>query len=249
MVTGTFLLALDVGNTDSVFGFFRGEALVYHRRVSTKAILKNKVQKNAVCNSAIVSSVVPKINRSLKKFLKEKLKIKKVIFVNHRMNLPIKLKVDRPSEVGADRIVNNSAAYLKYGGPLLVIDFGTATTLDYIDTKGVYQGGMIIPGLKISAEALFQKAAKLPAVKLKIPRRLLGKNTVHQMQSGIVLGYAAMIEGLILKISRQSKRAKRPKNLKVILTGGMGHLLSPLISSRHVFDPFLTLKGLNHLAK
>ena len=239
------LLALDIGNTDTVIGLFKGEILFFQKRIPTPEILRYaQNDKSKHIDSAIISSVVPSLDKRIKKELKKNISLNKILFVTHRLKLPIRLLVDRPKEVGADRIVNNSAAFEKYKQPLLVIDLGMATTVDYIDTKGNYRGGLIIPGLKISAQALFDRAAKLPIISFKAPKKLLGKNTVHQMQSGIVQGYAAMIDGVIAKIQKEIHQ--KPK---IILTGGLGHLLSPLLSFSHVFDPLLTLRGLCLLAK
>ncbi len=239
------LLVLDVGNTDTVIGLFKGSVLFFHKRVPTQN-LKNFLNKKTFFNhvdSAIVSSVVPTLDSFIRKMLRS-LKIKKIIFVTHHLKLPIRLKVDHPQEVGADRIVNNSGAFVSYGGPLLVIDLGTATTIDYMDAQGAYLGGVIIPGLKISAHALFERAAKLSPVPLEFPSRLLGKNTVSQMQSGVVLGYVAMLDGMIAKIQKEIK--KKPK---IIVTGGLGFLISPHLSFKNTFDPFLTLRGLELLSR
>lgn len=238
------LLGLDVGNTDTVMGLFKGSILFFHKRVASSKLkdffLKKKTLFNHV-DSAIVSSVVPHLDPLIRKMLRRR-KIKKIIFVSHRLKLPIRLHVDRPQEVGADRIVNNSSAFVKYGGPLLVIDLGTATTMDYIDQKGAYLGGVIIPGLKISAQALFERAAKLPSVPLEFPKKTLGTNTISQMQSGIVQGYVAMLEGMMSKIQKEIKR--KPK---IIITGGLGFLISPHLSFKNTLDPFLTLRGLELL--
>ena len=248
------LLGLDVGNTDTVMGLFKGSILFFHKRIPSlnlKYFLKKKTFLNHV-DFAIVSSVVPSLDPLIRKML-HSLKIKKVTFVTHRMSLPILLKVDRPGDVGADRIVNNSSAFVSYGGPLLVIDLGTATTIDYIDSKGAYRGGVIIPGLKISAHALFERAAKLRYVILsaegakdlfQLPPKILGVNTVSQMQSGIVQGYVAMVDGMIAKIQKEIK--KKPK---IIITGGLGFLISPHLSFKNTLDPFLTLRGLELLSR
>ncbi|MBI3018551.1 MAG: type III pantothenate kinase [Deltaproteobacteria bacterium] len=240
------LLVLDVGNTDTVLGLFKGSILFFHKRVPSQKLkdffLRKKIFFNHV-DSAIVSSVVPAVDPLIRKML-QKLKIKKRIFVTHRLKLPISLKVDRPGDVGADRLVNNSGAFVKYGGPLLVIDLGTATTIDYVDSKGAYRGGVIIPGLKISAQALFERASKLPSVPLEFSSKILGTNTVFQMQSGIVHGYIAMLEGMIRKIQKEIK--KKPK---IIMTGGLGSLVAPHVSFKNTLDPFLTLRGLKLLAR
>lgn len=242
------VLALDIGNTDTVIGFFtnsslrgKAEAISFAKRVPTaklRVFLSKKRKFIKYSHHIIISSVVP----SLEKWLKQK--FKKAIFISHQLKLPISLNVDSPKEVGADRIANNSQAFVQHKKALLVIDFGTATTIDYINTKGAYVGGVIIPGFKISAEALFNRAQKLPSIKFKIPKKILGTNTVSQMQSGILRGYAEMINGLIKSI--QKEVGHKPK---IIITGGLGNLLSPLLTFPHHFDSFLTLKGLQILAQ
>ncbi|MEK7791284.1 MAG: type III pantothenate kinase [Deltaproteobacteria bacterium] len=238
------LLALDVGNTDAVIGIFQGKSPIFSWRVNTcllKSFFSKKKDIKRHVNGAIVSSVVPAMNPTIR-FCLRKWKIKKVLFVTQRLNSPISLKVDRPSEVGADRIVNAVAAYEKFGGPLLVIDLGTATTIDYIDHGGAYRGGVIIPGLKISAEALFERAEKLFRIELKSSKKILGTNTVSQMQSGTVRSYAIMLDAMIQEIRREIK--KRPT---IILTGGLGHMIKNLLATPHHFEPHLTLKGLQSL--
>ncbi len=240
------LLVLDVGNTDTVVGLFKGSILFFHKRLPSQNLKSFFLTKKYFFNHvdlAIVSSVVPALDPLIRKVL-QRLKIKKRIFVTHRLKLPISLKVDRPKEVGADRIVNNSAAFVKYGGPLLVIDLGTATTLDYIDAKGSYRGGVIMPGLKISAQALFERAAKLSSVPLKLPAKVLGTNTVSQLQSGIIQGTVAMLEGMIQRIQKEIQR--KPK---IIITGGLGFLVAPHLSFKNTLDSFLTLRGLELLAR
>lgn len=240
------LLVLDVGNTDTVMGLFKGSILFFHKRVPSSKLKNFFLKKKTFFNHVdliIISSVVPVLDPLIRKIL-QSLKIKKRIFVTHKLKLPISLKVDRPHEVGADRIVNNSGAFVKYGGPLLVIDLGTATTIDYVDSKGAYRGGVIIPGLKISAHALFERAAKLPSVPLEFPSKILGTNTISQMQSGIVQGYGALLEGMIEKIQKEIK-----KNPKIIMTGGLGFLIASHLSFKNTLDPFLTLRGLELLAR
>jgi len=240
------LLALDMGNTDTSVGIFRGKIPIFSTRVPTGAFETFFHRKNILkgsVESAIISSVVPAMNPTIRAFLK-KHGIKNVKFVSHKLRSPISLKVDRPSEVGADRIVNAVAAYQIFRKSLLVIDLGTATTIDYINHRGAYRGGVIIPGLKISAEALFERAAKLFRIKLKAPKKILGRNTVSQMQSGIVLACAAMLDAMVKKI--QKEIGEKPKT---VLTGGLGFLMKNLLSTPHHFDPNLTLKGLRVLAE
>lgn len=250
------LLVLDVGNTDSCAGIFRGKIPIFSVRVSTPTLKTFFYRKNRwPIESAIISSVVPGMDPKIRIFLK-KWGIKRVKFVSHQLKSLISLNVDRPSEVGADRIVNAVAAYSscsslssprKRGSlhqkSFLVIDLGTATTIDYIDCRGAYRGGVIIPGLKISAEALFERAAKLFKVELKAPKRILGRNTISQLQSGTVLAYAFMLDATIQNIKKEVR--EKPK---IVLTGGLGFLMTDLLSTPHHFEPNLTLKGLQILA-
>lgn len=239
------LLVLDVGNSDTCVGIFRRKIAVFTARILTPTLETFFQQKNILkcpIESAIISSVVPAANPAIRAFLKKR-GIKSVKFVSHQLPSPISLKVDHPSEVGADRIVNAVAAYGKFRKSLLVIDLGTATTIDYIDHRGTYCGGVIIPGLKISAEALFERAAKLFRVELRAPQKILGRDTASQMQSGTVLAYAFMLEATIQKIKKEIR--KKPKT---VLTGGLGFLMTDLLSIPHHFEPNLTLKGLQILA-
>jgi len=239
------LLAIDVGNTDTVIGLFRGRFLVYEARCETSQLFpfiqkKKKAFKGIV--SAIVSSVVPSIDPKLRKCLSKQLNIKRLLFVSHKIKLPIHFKIKRPSEVGADRIVNNSAAYLKYKRSLLIVDFGTATTIDYIDKKGAYCGGVIIPGFHTAAGALYDRAAKLKRRAYKIPKRILGTDTDEQLESGILWSHAAMIDRMIELIYKEVKH--KPK---VVVTGGLSSFIIPLSKYLQKEDAHLTLRGLQSI--
>lgn len=239
------LLALDVGNTDTVLGLFCGSILIFEDRSSTQKIksliLKHKFMAQK-CEAAMISSVVPSVDRSIRDILRKKLKIKKVLFVSHKMKLPITLKVDKPSEVGADRIANNVAAYDQCKSDVLVIDFGTATTIDYIDVHGHYRGGMIIPGIKTAANALIEKAEKLNSFPFARPKKILGQNTITQLQSGVLMSHAAMIDRMVEKIQKEIR--KKPK---IIATGGLSSMILPLSEHLNTLDSHLTLKGLRLL--
>ena len=239
------ILALDIGNTNTVLGLFRGSLLVFQARVSTsnlETFLSSRKWNLGICDGGIISSVVPQRDKAVKKILKNRHGLKQLIVVSHRLKLPIRLKVKKPSEVGADRIVNDSYAFLKYKGPLCVIDFGTATTIDYINRRGDYRGGVILPGLRISAEALFTKAAKLKDVPFIAPKKVLGKTTQAQLQSGLMGGHAAMVDCMIEKIWKEVGH-----KTKVVATGGLSPLLAPHLTHLHTIDPHLTLKGLELL--
>ena len=152
----------------------------------------------------------------------------------------IPIMYDNPREVGADRIVNAVAAYEKYGGPLIIVDFGTATTFCYVSAKGEYLGGAITPGIKISTEALFQRTSKLPKVELITPQKVIGKNTVHAIQSGILYGYAGLVDGIVKKMKKET----RAKNIKVVATGGIAEQIAENSETIDRIDKLLTLEGL-----
>lgn len=246
------LLAIDIGNTNIVVGVFRGEELVKHWRVSTLRqqtadeygiILLNLFSsygiKPAEVKGAIVSSVVPSLNKPFKDALLGYFGVTPLIVGEEGVDPLIKVLTDNPSEVGADRIVNAVAAYREYKRPLIVVDFGTAVTFDYINEKGDYSGGVIAPGISISVEALFTKTAKLPRVEVKRPERMVGKNTVESMQAGIFYGFISLVDGIIERMI-----AEVGTSPKVIATGGLAQIA--VGSARYITetDEFLTLKGL-----
>jgi type III pantothenate kinase len=245
------LFTLDVGNTNTVLGVFRGEELVAHWRLTTArdqtideyGILTRNLFTLAELepreiNGVIISSVVPPLNRTLAEMSLTYFG-RKPIFVELGVKTGMAVLVDNPLEVGADRIVNGVAAFERYGGPCIVVDFGTATTFDVISAKGEYLGGAIAPGLGISSEALFARAARLPRVEIKDPGKVIGTNTVAHMQVGLYYGTVDMIDGLL---SRMKKELGSPA--KVIATGGFAALLAG--GSKHIehTDEFLTLEGL-----
>ncbi len=239
------LLAIDVGNTDTVLGLFKNSFLRATYRIPTKKLfpyLLSHHTKFRECHHVIVSSVVPVVDKRLKRYFQKNLGIKNPLFVSHQMKLPIKLTVDNPGEVGADRIVNDSYAYDRYRSDVLVIDFGTATTMDYINAKGQYRGGVIIPGIKTSMNALIEKAAKLKPFLFKRPKKILGRNTLSQLQSGAFIAHAAMIDGMIERIRKETYTYP-----KTIATGGLASSIAPLTKHLKVIDPYLTLKGLQLL--
>ena len=159
--------------------------------------------------------------------------------VTDQLKLGLTFRYENPGEIGADRIVNAVAGYQIYGGPLIIVDFGTATTFCSISKKGEYRGGVIAPGLNISAEALFQRAAKLPRIELVRPEKVIGKDTITSMQSGIIFGYVGLVEKLIDKMKKETK-----ENATVVATGGLAGLIAPETESIHKVHPHLTLEGL-----
>src|SRR6266480_578900 len=250
------LLTIDVGNTNSVLGVFRGEELIANWRLTTAreqtideygVLTRNLftlagLDRDAI-TGVIISSVVPPVNRTLAEMSRIYFG-KKALFVELGVKTGMAVLVDTPSEVGADRIVNGVAAFHHYGGPCIVVDFGTAITFDAISAKGEYLGGAIAPGLGISAEALFVRAARLPRVEIKDPGKVIGTNTVTHMQAGLYYGAVDMVDGMIARMKKELG-----EDVKVVATGGQARLVSK--GSKHIqhTDEFLTLTGLRFFWK
>ncbi|PAQ14841.1 pantothenate kinase [Bacillaceae bacterium SAOS 7] len=245
------IFVLDVGNTNTVLGVYENDVLKYHWRIETNRnktedeygmIIKNLFEHEGLTFSQIdgmiISSVVPPIMFSLEKMCQKYFNIKPLI-VGPGIKTGLNIKYENPREVGADRIVNAVAAIHEYGSPLIIVDFGTATTYCYIDEGGHYMGGAIAPGINISTEALYSRAAKLPRIEIVRPGQIVGKNTVAAMQAGILFGYVGQVDGIVNRMKAQSK-----KTPTVIATGGLAPLIAEEATSIDVVDPFLTLKGL-----
>jgi type III pantothenate kinase len=248
------LLAIDVGNTNVVLGVFDGERLSASWRVGTRtqvtadeyAMIFRDLFSFAGLDfrqvmGVVVSSVVPPllplmVDLSRRYFQREPL------VITHETKAGIVLRYDNPREIGADRIVNAAAAYQLFGGPIVVVDFGTATTFCAVTQSGEYLGGAIAPGLKISAEALYQRAAKLPRVELVRPPAIIGRDTASAMQAGIIYGYA----GLVDAIAERMKKAFAP-DARVVATGGLASLVAPDTRTITEIRPDLTLEGLRLL--
>lgn len=244
------MLVFDVGNTNTVLGVFDGEQLVAHWRVSTTRartadeygiLLNNLFQIEQLrlkdIKSVVMSSVVPHLMHILKEMSQGYLQLTPLV-VGPGIKTGLPIKMDHPREVGADRIVNAMAAYHMYGGPVIIVDFGTATTFCAVSQRGEYIGGAIAPGIGISTEALFAKAAKLPRVEMKRPPAVLGKNTVHGLQSGIVFGYAGLVDSIV------SRMIKEIGQCQVVATGGMAKLIDSESTTINLVQPLLTLYGL-----
>jgi len=245
------LLAFDVGNTNIVLGVFQGKDLLVHWRLSTRregtvdeyVVLVMNLFRQADLSpgqirAAILSSVVPPLTATLEEMIRQCFHVAPLL-VEPGIRTGMPILYDNPKEVGADRIVNAVAAFEKYGGPAIVVDFGTATTFDVISARGEYIGGAIAPGIGISAEALFQRAAKLPRIDIVKPKAVIGKNTVGSMQAGIFYGYLSLVDGIVERM-----KAELGDEAVVVATGGLAHLI--LAESRTVdhLDPLLTLTGL-----
>ena len=230
---------IDVGNTNVVYALFRGKKKLRQWRLPTAPWRLPTINKPV--EQIIIASVVPKLNQPLQRQLSAKFGLPPH-FVT-AANIPqLKIRLKNKSEIGADRVVDALAAWQLYGGPAIVIDFGTATTLDVVSARGEYVGGVIAPGLMMARDALHTKTAKLPKISIKSPIRVIGNSTKQAMRSGLVIGYAAMIEGLVQRIQSALKIPR--SKLKVIATGGLARLICQQTAIIDTIDQDLTLKGL-----
>ena len=246
------LLVVDVGNTNIVLGVYEGENLKGHWRISTDRVrttdeygvlimnlfLHDKTVDAEAIDGVIISSVVPPLMPTLERVSRRYFNVEPLV-VGPGTKTGMAIKYDNPREVGADRIVNAVAAYEQYGGPIIIIDFGTATTYCAVLANGDYIGGVITPGVMISAEALFQRAAKLPRIEVKDPGQVINRNTVSSMQSGMFYGYVGQVEGLVARM-----KVEMPEGTKVVATGGLAQLIASATESIDFVEPKLTLEGL-----
>jgi len=247
------LLALDVGNTHTTIGVFRERQIVRRWRLSTvrdRTVDELGILLRQLCEWAeippgeisgvVVGSVVPPLDASLRAAVSTYLHAQP-LFVTPGIDSGMPLKVETPLELGADRLCNSVAAFAEYGGPCVVVDFGTATTWDVVSEKGEFLGGVIAPGLEIAAEALFSRAAKLPRIELAAPPRVIGKGTVDSMQAGLVYGYVGLVEGLTKRVLDEMGGGR------VVATGGLASVIARYTKIFDAVDDDLTLKGLRLL--
>lgn len=245
------ILVMDVGNTNIALGVFQEEKLQHHWRISTdrnktddeygllvKSLFRDVGLKVQAIEGIIISSVVPPIMYTLETMC-SKYFYRKPLIIGPGVKTGMNIKAENPREVGADRIVNAVAAIHYYGAPLIVVDFGTATTFCYIDKNGQWAGGAIAPGMKISTEALYSRAAKLPRVEITHPASVLGRNTITAMQAGIYYGIVGQVNEIVGRMKEEVG-----VNAKVVATGGLAELIRDEALSIDIVDPFLTLKGL-----
>jgi type III pantothenate kinase len=245
------LLTIDVGNSNTVLGVFDGAELRVHWRLTTRReqtadeygiLVRNLFASSGLdpggVEAVALASVVPPLTPVLVALARHYLGHEPLV-VGPGVKTGMPILYEPPGDVGADRIVNGVAAFSAYGGPVIVVDFGTATTFDVVTRRGEYAGGVICPGIGISADALFQRAARLPRVDVRHPGKVIGRSTVLSMQSGLYFGYAAMCEGLVARI-----RAELAEPARVVATGGLAETLAAEIPSIGAVDPVLTLTGL-----
>lgn len=251
------ILVIDVGNTNITIGIFKEEDLIGDFRITTKLprtsdeygilileLLKSRHIEIKDIEAVVVASVVPGIMHSLKNSIVKYLNIKP-FEIGAGTKTGIKIATANPKEIGSDRIVDAVAAYELYGGPLIVIDFGTATTYDLITKDGSFIAGITSPGIRICANALWNETAKLPEIEIMKPKSILAKETISSMQAGLVYGYIGQTEYIIKKVIEESGL----EDIKVIATGGLGKIIADATDAIQIYDPMLTLKGLKIIYK
>lgn len=246
------ILTLDVGNTNMTGGVFKDDEIVVTFRMTTKIprtsdeygmVLFNLLNQNQIkpeeIEDAIICSVVPDVMHSLVSAMIKYFDIKPII-VGANIETGLRIDIPNPRQVGADRIVDAVAAYEIYGGPVLVMDYGTATTYDLVNEDGVFVGGITAPGIAISAKALWEDAAKLPKIEIAKPDYVIGNDTITSMQSGLVYGQIGQAEYLVKKVKEEAGM----ENIKVVATGGLGRIISESTDAIDIYDANLTLKGI-----
>lgn len=246
------ILVIDVGNTNITFGVFQEKELITTFRMMSKMqktsdeygimivelLRTNGVSKEEL-EGAIIASVVPNVMHALTGAITRYLEIQPMI-VGPGVKTGIKIITENPREIGPDRIVDAVAAYEKYGGPILVLDFGTATTYDLVTEDGAFTAGITAPGLRISAKALWEDTAKLPSVEIKKPKSILAQETISSMQAGLVYGQIGQTEYIVKQVKKESGY----ENLKVVATGGLGRIIADETDAIQIYDASLTLDGL-----
>lgn len=251
------LLAIDIGNTNIKYGIYDGEELVASFRVSSRLsrtadeygsvlinLLASRGLKTSDVTGVIMSSVIPSLNYTICHMCEYFFGISPLM-VGPGIKTGLNIKADNPKEVGADIIVNSVSAFRKYGGPVIVIDFGTATTFDVITENCELIGVAIAPGIKTSLEGLTKNTAQLPTIELEAPRSVLGKNTKTSMQSGVIFGFAGLVDNIVKKIRKELKNDK----IKVVATGGLGEMIAKETETVGTVDRTLTLDGLKEIYK
>jgi type III pantothenate kinase len=245
------LLTIDIGNTNIKFGVYQGEQLLANWRVATErlkladeyaALVGNLFALKSLdlrdVHGCAISCVVPPLTAQFRRLSRDYLEIEPVI-IGPGVATGLRYSIDTPNELGSDRVANSVAAYHKRGGPVIAVAFGTATAFDVIAAGGEYIGGAIAPGIGISADALFRLAARLYQVELVRPPQVIGKNTVHYMQSGLLLGFAGLVEGLVRRM-----HAEMGAECPVVATGGLAEVIAGETSAITVVEPYLTLEGI-----
>lgn len=249
------LFVADVGNTNTVLGIFSDNVLTHEWRIRTdrhktedelgmliRSLLNHKELTFADINGVIISSVVPPIMFALEKMSQDYFNLKPLIIGRNTVHTYLSMAYPHPEEIGADRIVNAVGAIKEYGSPLIIVDFGTATTHCYINENNEYVGGSISPGIDISMEALYGKASKLPKIEMKQPDKVVGSSTVQAMQSGVVYGFVGQVDGIVRRMREEANQ-----DVTVIATGGLASLIANASETIDHADPYLTLKGLNEI--
>lgn len=248
------LLAFDIGNTNIVIGIFRDNELLADWRIASdrqkthdeygllvQQLFQSSNLKQEDVKDIIISSVVPNLTDVIKRTCEQYFRMAPMV-VGQGLKTGMPIRYDNPKEVGADRIVNAVAAIEEYGAPLIILDFGTATTFCVINEKGEYLGGAIAPGVGISLNALVERTAQLPKVEMVVPEKVIGKTTVHAIQSGLLYGYCGMVDGMVRRIAAELNLPL--DEIKVIATGGLAEVIHANSETIQIIDQMLTLKGL-----
>ena len=252
------LLVLDAGNTNTVLGIYQGDTLTHHFRVTTHrrgtsdeygTLLSQLLERSGVdigdVQGSILASVVPQLNRALSQACRDYFHTEPIV-VGPGIKTGMPILIDQPSEVGADRIVNAVAAWVKHGSALVVVDFGTATTFDAVSERGEYLGGAIAPGVDVSMDALFQRTAKLPRVDVTRPANVIGKSTTDALRSGLFFGYVGLVDELTERIKNELLQSGA-KKVRVVATGGLAKSFADASRVIDAVDEYLTLEGLRVL--